>query len=475
MPKPVTETDFLALVEKGLGPSSGPPRKVIVIGGGMAGLVASYELARAGHEPFVLEARSRVGGRVYTMREPFAPGLHAEIGAMRLPLSHRLTMAYVQRFGLKTYPFTLSNPRAYLYLHGRRYRRGEARPEDLGFQVAPHQMGKGAAELVAEILRPLHEKLTLEGEDAWTEIVVQYDHYSLREFLEAQTWPEEAIEMVGVMSGVETRMNDSFIEFLRGTLDFGGALVQVEGGTDNLPNAFLPHLKGRVRLGARVTQLEQTPEKVVVHFITAAGHSTMEGDYAILTLPFAVLRHIEVSPAFSRPKQRAIRQLNYDASTKIFFQCSRRFWEEDEDIHGGGTLTDLAVRNIYYPEHGMDTGRGVILASYTWGQDAMRWGALDPEERIRQAIENMAEIHPQILDTFEVGASYAWHDDEFAGGVGALFDPGQETLLRDAINQPEGRYFFAGEHTSIYRRWIQGAVESGLRAAWEVCNAKETE
>jgi monoamine oxidase len=277
------------------------------------------------------------------------------------------------------------------------------------------------------------------------------------------------------MSGIETRMNDSFIEYLRGTLDFGGSLVQIEGGSDNLPNAFLPHLKDRIRFGARVTRLEQTPEKVTVHFQTSASRSTEEADYAIITLPFAVLRHIEVSPAFSRPKQRAIRQLNYDASTKIFFQCRRRFWEEDEGIRGGGTLTDLAVRNIYYPEHGQETGRGVILASYTWGQDAMRWGAIDPEERIRQAIENVAEIHPQILETFEVGASYAWHDDEFAGGVGALFDPGQETLLQGVISQPEGRFFFAGEHASIYRRWIQGAVESGLRAAWEVCNLKEIE
>jgi monoamine oxidase len=471
---PGNEIEYLELIEKGLAPATTQPKRVVILGAGMAGLVAAYELARAGHDPVVLEARGRVGGRVYTLREPFAPGLHAEIGAMRLPLSHRLTLAYVRKFNLETYPFTLYNPKAYLYLHGKRYRRGEVNPDELGFDVAPQQRGKTVNQLIGEALRPLHEKLAQQGEDAWAEIVPEYDEYSLREFLEAQDWTEGAIEMLGLMGGVESRMNGSFIEYLRGTLDFGGELVQIEGGTDRLPNAFVPALRERIRFGARVASLEQTPERVIVHYQTSAGRFSEEGDYAIVTLPFAVLRHIEVHPAFSWPKQRAIRQLNYDASTKIFFQCRRRFWEQDDGIRGGGTLTDQAIRNLYYPEHGQETGRGVILASYTWGQDAMRWGAIDPEERIRQAVENVAEIHPQILDEFEVGASYAWHDDEFAAGVGALFDPGQETLLRDIISQPEGRYYFAGEHTSIYRRWIQGAVESGLRSAWEVHHAQES-
>jgi monoamine oxidase len=160
-----------------------------------------------------------------------------------------------------------------------------------------------------------------------------------------------------------------------------------------------------------------------------------------------------------------IRQLHYDASAKIWFQCRRRFWEEDEGIFGGGTATDLPIRVVYYPDHGRETGRGVILASYTWSEDAQRWGSLDPKSRLAEALDDLAEIHPQVREEFECGASKMWHDDEYAGGAFALFDPGQQTLLYRDIIAPEGRIYFAGEHASLYHAWIQGAIESGLREA----------
>ena len=241
---------------------------------------------------------------------------------------------------------------------------------------------------------------------------------------------------------------------------------------DQLPKAFLPELAEHIRFGAKLVAIDQDPESVTLHYKTAAGRRSVRGDFAVLTLPFAVLRHIEVLKPFTRHKRRAIRQLHYDASAKIFLQCGRRFWEEDDGIHGGGSVTDLAIRNLYYPDHGHETGRGVLLASYTWSEDAQRWGSLPEHERIEQAIENVAAIHPQITECVEVGSSKMWHDDPHAGGAFALFDPGQQTLLHDHIRAPEGRIHFAGEHTSLMHAWIQGALESGLRAAWEIHGAQ---
>jgi monoamine oxidase len=177
--------------------------------------------------------------------------------------------------------------------------------------------------------------------------------------------------------------------------------------------------------------IDQSPEDVTIHYQTAAGRFKETVDYAIITVPFPVLCHIEVLKPFPRAKQRAIRQLHYDASAKILFQCRRRFWEEDEGIFGGGTMTDLPIRNLYYPDHGRETGRGVILASYTWSEDAQRWGSLFHQNRIEQALEDVAQIHPQINQEFEVGAYWMWHDDEFAGGAFALFDPEQQSLLHE--------------------------------------------
>ena len=464
--------DYLALIQTGLQPRAARQKKVIVVGAGMAGLVAAYEMLQAGHDPLILEAQNRVGGRVFTLREPFSDGLYGEAGAMRIPRAHGLTMAYLQKFDLPVSPFRMDNPRAYYYFNGKRFRIAECEPDPtpLGFEVAEHERGQLAAQMWEIALRPIADRLESGGEEAWAEVVAQHDRYSVREFLEEVSgWSEGAIEMFGLLFNQEALMNSSFLELLREEVgNYYRDMVQIDGGMDRLPNAFLTALRDRIRFGARMTAVDQSPDGVTIHYRSLAGPGSVQGDYAILTVPTPVLRHVELLKPFSRPKLRAIRQLHYDASAKIFFQCRRRFWEEDEGIFGGGSVTDMAVRNIYYPEHGHESGRGVLLASYTWSEDAQRWGSLSPHDRLAQALENVSQIHPQVLAEFEGGASKMWHDDEFACGAFALFDPGQQTLLHEHIIAPEGRIHFAGEHASLAHAWIQGAIESGLRAAREI-------
>lgn len=461
------------MIEEGLPRSPTDTRvpigvKVIVVGAGMAGLVCAEQLVDAGCEVTVLEGRSRVGGRIETLRAPFAPGLYGEAGAMRLPRSHHLTMAYVERFGLETFPFTLTNPTCYVHLHGTRRHLSEveSEPSILGFD------GVGEATVLAmweEEIGPLRNRVVAGDDEAWPAITSEFDGYSTREFLERCGWSEGAIECFGLLGNQEAVMNSSFLEVLREEVtDSYRDLVQIRGGMDQLPAAFLPKLGSRIRFGAKMVAVGQTETSVTVHYRTRGGRFSVTGDFAVITIPFSVMRHVEVLTPFSRVKQKAIRQLTYDASAKIFLQFRRRFWEEDEGIHGGTSVTDLAIRNVFYPEHGQETGRGVVLASYTWSEDAQRWGSLSPEDRIDQALENLTVLHPQALSEFEAGASKAWHDDEFAGGAFALFDPGQQTLLHEAIVEPEGRIFFAGEHTSLSHAWIQGAIESGLRVAHEL-------
>ena len=470
----MSANQYLPITQTGLQPRAPTPKKVIVVGAGMAGLVAAYELLRAGHEPLILEGRARVGGRIYTMREPFAPGLYAEAGAMRIPTAHFLTMAYVEKFNLSLSPFTMNNPQAYYHLGGQRYRIAEAAadPDCLGFDVADHECGKTTTQLWEAAVRPIMEKLQAQGEAAWPEIIAEYDQYATREFLELNKWSEGAIEMFGLLENQESRMNASFVELLLASMGHVFTdMYQIDGGMDRLPQAFLPMLQDRIRFGANMVAIDQTPDEVTIHYETRGGRARATGDYAIITVPFSVLRHVEALQPFSRNKQRAIRQLPYDASGKIFFQCRRRFWEEDDGIFGGGSLTDLAIRNIYYPEHGRETRRGILVASYTWAEDAQRWGSLPPSDRIAQALENVARLHPQVTEEFEAGASMMWHEDPFACGAFALFEPGQQTLLHGHIIAPEGRIHFAGEHASLVHRWIQGAIESGLRAASEIHEA----
>jgi len=474
VPEPVPEVT-LAVPAEGLEDRPGARKRVVVVGAGMAGLVAAYELKRQGHDVVVLEAQNRVGGRVFTCHD-FAPGLYAEFGAMRIPRSHDLTLRYCERFGMPLRPFAMGNPNGLVYVGGVRMTMAEAQahPERLPFELAEHEQGKTADELWTNAIADIKALLDRDGPAAWEEIRARFDQYSLLEFLREAGFSEGAIEYYAVMNFVETDMNNAVMEVLREDLE--GAYVDmqtIEGGMDALPNAFYRELQDEVRFGAEVHAVEQTPDDVTVHFKTESGRFHVTGEYCVCTVPFPVLRTVEiVGTPFSHAKQRAIRQLNYHASTKVLFQVRHRFWEQEDGIvDGGATVTDLAIRRMNYPPSSPDTQRGILLASYSWGQDALQWGAMDPETRLEEALDDVSRIHPRIREEYEVGASHAWYGDRWARGAFALFAPDQQTDLQAAIVEPEGRIHFAGEHCSLYHAWIQGALESGIRAAREIHEA----
>ncbi|MEO7119179.1 MAG: flavin monoamine oxidase family protein [Candidatus Limnocylindrales bacterium] len=467
---PPLPAETLSVPEQGLETRAGPPKRVVVIGAGLAGLVAAHELKKQGHQVLLLEAQNRVGGRIYTLRG-FAPGLYAEAGGMRIPRVHDLTLKYCEQFDLPLRPFTMGNPRGLVHVGGMRMTSGEANadPGRLPFVVHDHERGKSPDTMWEEAIGELRGMVDRDGAMAWDYIVREFDQYSLFEFLRMKGWSKGAIEYYAVMNFVESDMHNSLVEILRE--DLGKAYVdmqEIAGGMDLLPNAFYAELQQEVRLGAEVFAIDQDPNSVTVHFKTEAGRYRAIGDYAICTLPFPVLRTVETLKPFSREKQRAIRQLNYHASTKVLFQVRKRVWETDDGIYGGATVTDMPIRRMNYPTPDPTTERGMLLASYTWGQDALQWGAMDEETRLEEALDDVTRIHPRIREVYEVGASHAWYGDRWARGAFAMFAPEQQTELQADIVKPEGRVLFAGEHCSLYHAWIQGALESGIRAAQQI-------
>jgi monoamine oxidase len=362
----------------------------------------------------------------------------------------------------------MGNPRALVYIGGERMTKEEAdrEPGRLPFAMAEHERGRNADELWEAAIGDLRAMVDQDGQAAWDAIVRELDQFSLYEFLRFKGWSRGAIEYFTVVNFLEADMHNSLVEILRE--DLGRAYVdmqEIASGMDGLPNAFYAHLADDVRFGANVFALDQDPDGVTVHVKTEAGRYAVRADHAIVTIPFPVLRSVEVLKPFSAGKQRAIRQLNYHASTKILFQVRRRFWEDEDGIFGGGTVTELPIRRMNYPTPDPATSRGVLLASYTWGQDALQWGAMDEETRLEEALDDVAQIHPRIREEYEVGASHAWYSDRWARGAFAMFAPEQQSDLQADIVRTEGRIRFAGEHCSLYHAWIQGALESGIRAA----------
>lgn len=473
---PVTTTmttpDARAVLAHGLPARGAPPKHIIVAGAGVAGLVAAHELTRAGHRVTVLEARSEVGGRVRTLREPFAPGVYAELGAMRIPRAHELTVAYCRRFGLRLVPYVASNPRAYVMVNGERFRLREIRTDPA--LVAPtltvRERIAGVDALWSELVADVRAKIVAYPQaEAWNRLVSELGAFSLRELLRARGWSPSAIDLFALIGAQEPLMDVSCIESLHEAVEnCFSSLVQIDGGMDRLPIAIARGLGDRVHRNAEVIGIDQNNGGVSITYRTRGAHHTVRANAAIVALPFSTLRHIETSGALSPAKLRVVRDLPYETAIKTFVQTRRRFWEQDDRIFGGATTTDLPVRGIYYPDHGRATGKGALLISYTWADAAKPWARLDSAARIDAALADAARIHPQLASEFEFGVSHAWHDEPFARGAFAYFAPGDPASLLSSIVAPQGRISFAGEHASRWHGWIEGAVESGLRAAAEV-------
>jgi monoamine oxidase len=461
----------------------------VVVGAGLAGLCAAYELERRGHRVTIVEADPHhIGGRVRTLR--FDGGLHGEAGAMRIPARHELTRRYIAEFHLPLRPFVYSNPKAYYFVRGQRVRIADVKSlyelfdlrEDERAQTPDYfwdaAVGRAARSLSAD------EKNDLSADAPATNRVRAYDQQSLQQLLEAAGLSDEAIEFLATTSASETLLASAATETLREELKsvWTMGFDELVDGTDTLASAFAKNLRAKPRSGCTVLRITQDPltRRAAAIYRERGMERRIEGDFVLCTLPCPVLTRIAFEPQLFGPKARAIRELNYDSSTKVLAIARRRFWESDDGIFGGGTFTDLPIATAYYPSDNalsrnprVSAGPGVLLASYSWGQAARRLAALPHAERAATAIQSLSRVHPQLTDPSLIRhtASWSWDNHPLASGAFAWFFPGQQSALYRYIVAPEGRVYFAGEHASLTHTWMQGALESGLRAVREMLEA----
>jgi monoamine oxidase len=237
-----------------------------------------------------------------------------------------------------------------------------------------------------------------------------------------------------------------------------------------LPNAFAPDLMNAIGLGAEVHAIDQSAESVIVHYKESTGYSqSVTADECILTVPFNLLRHMEIQ-GLDPNKWYTIRNVYYGRAHKIFMQFSERWWQTKYQITHGVTVTDLAIRNVVYTPAGQDErfDKGVIIASYAWGQDSMAYSMLTEKQRITQALQDLCKIHPEARDTFEFGISHDWSLDPYAGGIGPLFRPHEmSSSFYENIVRPVDRIWFANDACDRrHRRWIEAALSAGVKNAY---------
>lgn len=471
----LTNKQMLTIIRNGL-KTSKYPKHIIIIGAGMAGLVAASLLKETGHHVTILEANNRIGGRVYTLRAPYSKSLYFNAGAMRIPDQHYLTFEYIKKFKLPTNLFINRTPTDIIYANGIKTRLDvyESNPSILKYPVAAGESGKTAEELLLSVIQPIINFINQDPVKNWPLIEKQYRSLSFGSFLNAY-FSIGAIDMIGVLLDLEAFMGMTFVEVLREIiiLSSSKSFYEITGGMDRLPLAFLSQLNENILFNQKMMKITQYQKSVTIHckHQQTAENLMITGDLAIVTIPFSTLRFVKFEPynSISYYKRVAIRELNYMASTKIGIEFQSRFWEK-EGLKGGKSITDLPIRFTFYPSYGIGTpGPAVIIASYVWADEALTLESLPESERIQYALMNLAEIYGnQVYSEFVSGASFSWSKNPYSCGAFTSFEPGQDIELYPYIPTAEGKVHFAGEHTSLTHGWIQGAIESGIRVAYEV-------
>jgi monoamine oxidase len=271
-------------------------------------------------------------------------------------------------------------------------------------------------------------------------------------------------EIIGLSDILQSRLWRGLTSFA--LYEFQTTMFQPVGGMGRIGEAFVKQVGDLITYNARVTRIAQDAGAVTVTYEDKTSGSVRQAsaDWCVCTIPLSILSQIEI--AVGAPMQAAINAVPYASSVKIGLQFKRRFWEEDEQIFGGISYTDLPIRQISYPSTDFNTtGKGILLGCYTWnGPNSHEFTAMAPQERVKRAVEYGAQIHPQYAKEFENGISVAWHRSPFTLGCAGDWTDAARKEHYDNLCQIDGRIVLAGEHASYIPAWQEGAILSSLDA-----------
>jgi monoamine oxidase len=469
---------------------SGKSARVVILGAGLAGLSAAYELGKAGYEVTVLEARGFAGGRSQTARKGFKhtdlagnsqtcdfdEGLYINHGPWRIPYHHHSTLHYIRQFAVPVELFNNDNDASYVY-----YERGKgplAGKPIRKAQIAADTRGY-AAELLAKVAGKgdLDAALSPGDRQAFIAYLVTEGRLSARD-LTYRGYEGRGFDVdpgAGLSPGpgqastpfaLTDLLHSNTWQVLSSvsTYDQQRTMFQPVGGMDRIAAGFMKNLpRGVVRFNTVVERIQQGATGVTVSYADAKGaKGQIQADYCLCTIPLSVLKKIQMDA--SKPFLAAMSGVSYSAVNKIGLQMKRRFWEEDHHIYGGHVYTDIpGVGVISLPSSNWMGRKGVILGYYAFGGDAAKISALPPAERAKFAVAAGQKVFPQYAENFETAFSFSWHLAEHNLGGWAEWSEAGRKAAYPILCEPDGRLYLAGEHLSYLTGWQAGAIES----AWQ--------
>ena len=471
----------------------GDPRgaSVLILGAGLAGMVAALELRQAGYKVQVLEYNPRAGGRNWSIRGGdrftelggfaqdcgFADGLYINPGPWRIPYHHHGLLDYCRRLGVALEPFIQVNHNAYLHgakaFDGKPQRLRTVQADFHGHVAELLAKAAGQGGLDDAVVKEDQERL-LEALRDWGALDRNYAYARGFASSDRRGWDKDpgggltAVPVPSQPLALADLLKSGLWDAL-GTgaeYDYQSTLFQPVGGMDMIGRAFSRELEGVIRFNARVTGIRQDASGVRVRFADRAmggAETEAHADWCLCTIPLSILSQIDIDVGAAM--QSAIAAVPYAAAVKVGLQFRRRFWEEDERIYGGISYTDLPIGLIGYPNTGyFGAGKGVLLGAYAFGAYAFEFTALDPAERVRKAVEYGAQIHPQYRAEYENGIGVGWHRVPWTLGCFGMWSAETRARHYEALCAIDGRILLAGEHASYIPAWQEGAVLSALDA-----------
>jgi monoamine oxidase len=464
---------------------------VLVLGAGLAGMTAAYELRKAGYKVQVLEYNDRPGGRNWslyggdqytelggnTQKVQFEKGLYFNPGPWRIPHGHRGILHYCKMLNVPLESFCQVNYEAFIHStrafggKPKRYREVSA---DFNGQVAELLAKATSQNRLNDSVTPDEKDALLKALQDWGSLDKNYQYRKsdaasqVRGYLVPPGGGLASIPQDSDPIPFKQLVSSGLWSSLHSGQEVGhqSQIFQPVGGMGMIGKAFGAALNGVIRYGCKVTKISQDQHGVTVAYVPRSGgapETTVKADWCVCTIPASILGQIPMT--VNAPMRNAINSLAYESSVKVGLEFKRRFWEEDDNIYGGITYTDQMITNISYPSTGyQSSGGGVLLGGYVYGNEPANFtfAALSAQDQVKEAIAQGERIHPQYRKEFRSGVAVSWHRVPWSLGCAAHWTDENRKANYANLCALDGRIVLAGEHCSRLPAWQEGAVLSAL-------------
>jgi monoamine oxidase len=505
---------------------SGAGKRVLILGAGIAGLTAAYELRKAGYDVLILEPQQRAGGRSFTARKGdvvveedaegrvisrqtcnFDEGLYLNLGPGRLPYHHRRVLHYCHLLGV---PLEVYNMTTTANLWERKD--AFAASAKLRRQLQTDAQGYIAELLAKQVCKgSLDQQLTQQERTLLLDLLVKFgDLNATGSMCEKQPDKQNcraagsyhycgstrsgcaeldvdktctAPDPVPLKQLLDSRFwNGSQRQFYQPLeFEWQPTLFQPVGGMDEIWKGFLRQIGSLIAYRSRVTRLHLRDDGVDVEYVNQYNGQTsqLSADYCLSNIPLPILQTIAAGSNFAPDFQQAILRGRFEATCKVGWQANERFWENDTNqIYGGISYIEAPITQIWYPSNEYFAQKGTLTGAYNYPPEADAFGMLPPPERLRQAREQAARLHSEFLNEKIIpndkGISIAWQNVPYQRGGWAKWSSDSEEDRRAyrRLLAPDRRFHVIGDQVSTLPGWQEGAMMSAEHVVKQVAGLR---